>query len=64
VGQRENPPRRDRDDTIHTLRLKSPVAFQYVRITTPRCYTDCSAVAVGMREQEARNSVDFPRKWN
>ncbi len=63
IGQRENQLRRGHDDTIHILRLESPVEFRYVKITTPKCYTDCSAVSIGITEQEARGKVKFPRSW-
>ncbi len=63
IGEHKNSNRRGKDDTIHVLKLLSPVAFCYLRITTPVCYTDCSAVTVGMSEQESRKMIKFPRRW-
>lgn len=63
VGQRENLPRSGRDDTIHSININSHIGFRYVSVTTPKCYTDCSAVAVGLSAQEAQKKVNFPRQW-
>jgi hypothetical protein len=63
IGEYENIYRSRRDDTIHTLRLHSLIEFSYVRITTPVCYTDCSGLTVGWSEDESKNMINFPRRW-